>query len=168
MTTPEPEASDLAAPPRRIDRSRPLLWQSAKGQGSRVEQQARRQERLRANGAADTFTRLEIFERDRWTCHICGEPVDRTLNWPDCECAVVDHIVAIWEGGTHTLDNVACAHNHCNGDKTNTRNPETLRKMRDQRKARLLICEAEGLPRRASRSDRALAEARAASGRSEP
>jgi 5-methylcytosine-specific restriction endonuclease McrA len=136
---------------------------SPEARRKRAAQHARRLERLRGNGARDAYTRLEVFERDGWRCHVCGEAVDPSLRWPDPECAVVDHVVAAWEGGTDTLDNVACAHNHCNGDRNNIRSPESLRLMRERRKARLLICEAEGLPRRASRSDRALAAARASS-----
>jgi 5-methylcytosine-specific restriction endonuclease McrA len=136
---------------------------SPEGRRKRAAQQARRVSRFRSNGPRGVYTRLDVFERDGWRCHVCGDAVDPALRWPDPECAVVDHVVAAWQGGTDTLDNVACAHNHCNGDRNNIRSPDALRLMRERRKARLLICEAEGLPRRASRSDRALAAARTSS-----
>ncbi|WP_316316142.1 HNH endonuclease, partial [Clavibacter michiganensis] len=47
-------------------------------------------------------------------CHICGEPVDYTLVWPDSRCFVVDHIIPLARGGFDTRLNKAAAHNECN------------------------------------------------------
>lgn len=65
-------------------------------------QQARYRARHRATQAA---------------CHICGQPINYNLKWPDPMCFVVDHLTPIAKGGTHTFDNTAAAHNHCNSKK---------------------------------------------------
>lgn len=57
---------------------------------------------------------LAVYERDGWMCGLCGEPVDRRLQWPHPLSASQDHIVPISQGGPHTFDNVQCAHLECN------------------------------------------------------
>ncbi len=61
----------------------------------------------------------DIFERDNWICHLCGNPVDPTLEWPDPMSPSLDHIVPLANGGSHTEDNVACSHLRCNLSKQN-------------------------------------------------
>ncbi|WP_442927870.1 HNH endonuclease [Microbacterium sp. MMO-113] len=56
--------------------------------------------------------------RSKPACHICGEPIDFALRWPDPMCFVVDHIVAIANGGADTLDNKAASHSRCNRAKS--------------------------------------------------
>ena len=56
--------------------------------------------------------------RDEPPCGICGRPIDYTLKWPDLQCFVVDHITALNNDGTDTLDNKQAAHNKCNRDKS--------------------------------------------------
>jgi 5-methylcytosine-specific restriction endonuclease McrA len=53
-----------------------------------------------------------VFERDGWVCGICGDDVE-----PDD--ASLDHIVSMSNGGSHTYDNVQCAHTACNVRKGN-------------------------------------------------
>lgn len=65
-------------------------------------QQARYRTRHRATGAA---------------CHICGEPIDYTLKWPNPRSFVVDHLIPIAKGGPHTFENTAAAHAECNSKK---------------------------------------------------
>jgi 5-methylcytosine-specific restriction endonuclease McrA len=55
-----------------------------------------------------------VFKRDKWTCGICHEAIDRTLRWPDLMSASVDHVIPLAEGGSHTYDNVQAAHWLCN------------------------------------------------------
>jgi 5-methylcytosine-specific restriction endonuclease McrA len=102
----------------------------------RAAQQARRNARIQGNGPRDAYNRADIFKRDGWTCWICRHPVDRNLRWPHPECAVVDHVIALRDGGTDTLNNVACAHNGCNADRNNVSDPSTLARMRQRRLAR--------------------------------
>ncbi|WP_374211238.1 HNH endonuclease [Pseudarthrobacter cellobiosi] len=60
------------------------------------------------------INREQIFERDSWTCGICSLRVDRTLEYPDPDCATIDHVVPWAAFGPHTPDNVQCAHLVCN------------------------------------------------------
>jgi 5-methylcytosine-specific restriction endonuclease McrA len=77
----------------------------------------RRRARKLDNGPCEQFTDAEIGERDGWLCGLCGLPVDRSLRWPDAACLVIDHIVPLALGGTHTRANVQVAHNLCNARK---------------------------------------------------
>lgn len=49
----------------------------------------------------------EIFRRDKWTCHICGEHVE-------IGDVSLDHVIPLVLGGAHTAENLACAHRSCN------------------------------------------------------
>lgn len=77
---------------------------------------ARRRARKRAV-PTESFTHLEIFQRDRWRCGLCHKKVDRKLAYPDPMSASLDHIVPLAEGGSHTRQNVQCAHWICNSRK---------------------------------------------------
>lgn len=70
------------------------------------------------NGIVEKFSREEIFKRDNWTCQICGEPVDPSLEYPDLMSASIDHIVPLSKGGNHTKRNVQLAHFICNSRKS--------------------------------------------------
>jgi 5-methylcytosine-specific restriction endonuclease McrA len=74
-------------------------------------------QRQRFEGDVETFTRLEVFERDGWICGICHEPIDRELKRPDPMAVTLDHIKPVGKGGEHTLDNVQAAHDSCNRRK---------------------------------------------------
>jgi len=50
-------------------------------------------------------------------CHICGEPIDYTLKWPDPMCFVVDHVIPLIKGGLDHISNKRAAHNLCNSKK---------------------------------------------------
>ena len=58
-----------------------------------------------------------ICKRDNWTCQLCGEPVDRTLKYPDPLSKSRDHIVPLARGGIHAPHNVQLAHLRCNVKK---------------------------------------------------
>ena len=47
--------------------------------------------------------RRRVFERDGTVCHLCGEIGSETI----------DHVIAVVNGGTHELDNLAPAHAAC-------------------------------------------------------
>jgi 5-methylcytosine-specific restriction endonuclease McrA len=55
----------------------------------------------------EPVNRLRVFERDRWICGLCGEPVDR-------EDASLDHVVPMSRGGAHSYANTQCSHLLCN------------------------------------------------------
>jgi len=59
------------------------------------------------------FSSLDIFERDSWTCGICGEGIDPDVCHPEPLSACIDHLVSP-PLGEHTQDNVRAAHYACN------------------------------------------------------
>jgi hypothetical protein len=67
----------------------------------------------------ESFTHLEIFERDGWVCRLCGDPVNKELAHPDPMSASLDHILPVANGGAHTRENVQLAHWLCNVSKSN-------------------------------------------------
>lgn len=70
-----------------------------------------RKARLRAG---DRFTPKQVFERDRYLCRICGGAVKAGATVPDHDAPTLDHRVPLTLGGSHTFDNVQCAHFICN------------------------------------------------------
>lgn len=71
-----------------------------------------------------TVTRQKVFERDNYVCQICGKPTDPSdVSWGTIGplFPTVDHIIALANGGSHTWDNVQCAHAICNSYKRDLR-----------------------------------------------
>lgn len=67
--------------------------------------------------------RLAIYERDNWTCQLCGEPVDRQAHYLDDWAPTLDHIVPRSAAlvPDHSPRNLRTAHRWCNsvrGDGT--------------------------------------------------
>ena len=82
---------------------------------------ARRRAVIKQAITGESFTPVQVHERDDWTCGLCREPVDAGLVWPHPMSASIDHIVPLSQGGSHALVNVQCAHLSCNcrkGDRT--------------------------------------------------
>jgi hypothetical protein len=78
---------------------------------------AKRRAYKKNNGPHDSISHREVFERDGWVCGICGRETIRAewnVNDPDPRAATLDHIVALANGGTHTMSNVQCACFECN------------------------------------------------------
>lgn len=68
----------------------------------------------------DDIVHLDVFERDNWTCHLCGDAIDPRLRGDNWWRATLDHLLPLSKGGSHTLDNVASAHWRCNMDRGDT------------------------------------------------
>jgi len=68
-------------------------------------------------GKRHNIRRIEIFERDGYTCWICGIACDPTLQVPDRMAATVDHLQPQSFGGTDEQDNLATAHMVCNSQR---------------------------------------------------
>lgn len=66
---------------------------------------------------AEVFDNEEIFERDGYTCHICGEPCPRDAHYNDEDAPTLDHLIPVRPGAIHTRENVATAHRRCNRDR---------------------------------------------------
>jgi hypothetical protein len=89
---------------------------AAKLKDDRREAKHRRRARQRDAYVADVSPRA-IFERDRWTCHLCGRRVKRDAQVPDPLAPTLDHVVPLAAGGTHEPANVRAAHFRCNSIK---------------------------------------------------
>lgn len=76
----------------------------------------RRKARKHANGY-ERISRIKVYKRDNWTCGICGKRVDRRCKFPHPNSPSIDHKIALASGGSHTYDNVQCAHFYCNSIK---------------------------------------------------
>ena len=59
----------------------------------------------------DPAKRLELFERDKWTCQYCSEPVTK-------DNATLDHYVPQCRGGSHTKENLRTSCLLCNSIKS--------------------------------------------------
>lgn len=86
----------------------------AKRAAKRTERQ-----RITKNGKVESFTLLEIAERDGWRCHICRRKVDRQA-WS------LDHLIPKSKGGLHVRENVKLAHRRCNSLRGVDRLPAQL------------------------------------------
>ncbi len=90
---------------------------------------------VQENEEEDYFTdparRKEIFERDKWTCHYCGDKVtDKN--------ATLDHLNPQSKGGGHTKDNLKTCCFICNAIKSGKTYEEAapllLKSIRDRKK----------------------------------
>lgn len=64
-----------------------------------------------------------VFERDGYTCRLCGLPLLMDTKVPSPHAPTIDHIIPLARGGTHEPNNVQAAHFICNsrkGDRTIT------------------------------------------------
>ncbi|MFE2563041.1 HNH endonuclease [Streptomyces mirabilis] len=77
---------------------------------------ARRRARER-NAVVERYSRIAIFERDGWRCHICRRSVQRNGRVPDPLAPTIDHLIPLVDGGADTAANVATAHFLCNSTK---------------------------------------------------
>jgi hypothetical protein len=59
----------------------------------------------------DPNRRLELFDRDNWTCYYCGERVTE-------ENATLDHYIPVSKGGDNSLDNLKTSCLICNSIKS--------------------------------------------------
>jgi 5-methylcytosine-specific restriction endonuclease McrA len=85
----------------------------SKRNDSRITRSARRA-KIRAVDH-EPIDPLQVMARDGWRCHICGTSTPRRLRGTlNDRAPQLDHILPLAEGGTHTLDNVACACRNCN------------------------------------------------------
>lgn len=91
--------------------------------GSRYRKRARR-----FGVTYERIDRLAIFDRDGWTCYLCGRSTPRSLlgvNHP--YAPVLEHVIPLSRGGTHTHANVACSCSACNASKGSKTPSEYLR-----------------------------------------
>lgn len=90
--------------------------QNSRNRDARRAAKDRRRARLRGAYVAPV-RRRDIFERDGWTCRLCGDPLEDTAAVPHPLAPTLDHIVPLAAGGTHEPDNCQAAHFLCNSRK---------------------------------------------------
>jgi predicted nucleic acid-binding Zn ribbon protein len=86
----------------------------------RKDRQSDKDHRRRARERGSYVARVsprEIYERDKWRCHICRKPVSKTTVVPHPRAATIDHLIPLAAFGTHEPANVATAHFICNSRK---------------------------------------------------
>ena len=72
---------------------------------------------MRRNAFVAPVDRATIYERDGYTCQLCGEQVDLDAEPLTPLAPVLDHIVPLSAGGTEEPGNVQLAHHRCNSLK---------------------------------------------------
>ena len=115
--------SSVCLKKRRDDIVRPLRKTKAEKRKTRLRLWAvgssRRRARLRGV-KAERVCRVDIFERDKWLCQLCGTVTLRSKQGTDHDRAPeLDHIIPISKGGPHAEHNVQCTCRKCNRGKSN-------------------------------------------------
>ena len=87
-----------------------------KGKENNVKRQQKRRAAKRGN-EAEIFSPKDVYERDNWTCYLCGEKINKSQKAPHPKSPSLDHVVPICKGGGHVLNNVKAAHLRCNQSK---------------------------------------------------
>ena len=60
------------------------------------------------------------------TCHLCGQPINKTLHHLDDWAYEIDHIIPLAQGGPeYDINNLAAAHRKCNRQKSDGHNNPT-------------------------------------------
>lgn len=74
---------------------------------------------LKREQYVENVTRDRLMERDNWTCHLCGEKIPKSAQYPHPRYGSIDHIIPISLGGEHSYANTAASHLRCNIVKGN-------------------------------------------------
>jgi 5-methylcytosine-specific restriction endonuclease McrA len=102
-------------------RQKPPPWSD-----KRRDRYHRRRAQKKQTASGEPVLLAEIAERDDWRCHLCGDPVDSALSWPDPMSPSLDHVVPLSLGGMHAPENVRLAHLRCNTAKGNRGGEEQM------------------------------------------
>lgn len=130
-----PTCSTTFAPTRRPQTYCSLLCRSggsfkrAYTEAERAKSRERRRHRraLKRGVDAESFTDVEIYERDGWRCGVCRRKVNPRNKWPHPMSPSLDHVIPVTEVGTsHTRANVRLAHLRCNILRSNHGGNEQL------------------------------------------
>lgn len=72
-------------------------------------------------GKPANWTTALVVETYGTDCHLCGQPIDMDLVWPDPDSFTIDHVVPMSQDGSNDLENVRPSHGHCNFAKRDGR-----------------------------------------------
>lgn len=90
---------------------------AAKKRASRRISKAKRRARI-IGTQTENIDPFDIFDRDKWRCHLCGIKTLKSLRGTyEDRAPELEHIYPLSLGGTHTWDNVACSCRKCNQEK---------------------------------------------------
>lgn len=85
-----------------------------------------RRRAAKKTGMVEKFESVEIFERDRYRCHLCKQKCRIDVVVPHPLAPTLDHLIPLAEGGEHTRANSATACFLCNSVKGNRGGGEQL------------------------------------------
>ena len=77
----------------------------------------RKRRALKQGNAHEPYTDTYIYERDNWTCQLCGRKIHKRLQWPRPRSKSIDHIVPLSRGGADAPNNLQATHLICNNNK---------------------------------------------------
>lgn len=106
-----------AARSRAYQNARARYRKSLKGKRQLAKSRARHRARKRDAFVEDVLPD-EIYQRDRYTCRLCGKRLAMTKFAPHPKSPSIDHIIPLSQGGTHEPANVQAAHFICNARKS--------------------------------------------------
>ena len=91
-------------------------WYAKRNPDKVAAQRAKRRMR-KAAAFIENVNPFDIFERDHWTCKLCGRKINKELKYPHPMSVSLDHIMPLAKGGTHEWDNLQASHLRCNMSK---------------------------------------------------
>lgn len=92
---------------------RKKYFRTEKGKAALKKSSQKRRARKKGSITKD-FSNKDIFERDNYVCSICALPIDKSLTHPNPNSITLEHILPLSKGGSHSPENVTCAHWICN------------------------------------------------------
>jgi len=87
---------------------------TAKGKEALKKGSQKRRATKAGASIVENFTHKEIFNRDGYTCCVCGMPIDVNLKSPDMLSISLEHKIPLSKGGNHSLENCGSSHLLCN------------------------------------------------------
>lgn len=74
--------------------------------------------RAKEQAAIHRVKPADVFNRDKWTCQLCGcKTPQKKRGTYDDNAPELDHVISLAEGGDHTYANLQCACRRCNISK---------------------------------------------------
>ena len=80
---------------------------------------SQRRRALRRGAYVEPVYRHKVFIRDNYVCQLCMKPCLTDVSVQHMQAPTIDHIIALANGGEHSMSNVQTAHRICNCRKSN-------------------------------------------------